>query len=759
MCGLCVVKRVSLYSLIFGVYMMQISIVIAGGTHEIQYPVEWDQFEPSAIDIRPLVLDAPAGKHGHILAKGDKLFFADGNPAKFWGVGLTFSNKLPYKFPPEKSIADKIVDKLARLGFNHVRFVGLDNSARKPLNDWIKTGILSSPELDELGYFIYKLKQAGIYYSFSIHNNSPVLMDDAISEYANKNASRKLWRYKNIRLYNEVAIKRTEDWYRAFYSWKNPYTNLTLAEDPANIYVSAVNEDSIFEAYFTNFKYLDDFSLQLLNKEFLGYLVKKYGAVELAESTWVKSGDEKKCRPLIERGGAKFSASENCAYRKRDIIDFLINVEVKYYGRIKATLRDIGYKGLFTGTNNWYGYGNLYANSQVGDYIETHGYLDHPRSKKFPVAAEGFVGKSYVKRQKTYKKSIEQEHSYLLSKTFRSSLIDKPVIVSEWGHSAWSPYSYEGIGLIASYSAFQGYQAIGFHTYFNHPHPDPEESLARQGLTITGNPVMQSLLPSFAVAFLRGDITTPENSHIKTCAKTYDDFLNIVESNQLKKNVGTCGFSSLEGYVTKIRTEFINNSVKKIKANYDLGGNRYTTSTSQIVWNGVKNDDDYFIVNTPRFKIAMTPEARYLDKNDDFSVEFMDHGIVTILSLNNKTISELDRVLITLAQSFSNTDMGTFNLGGISWVRDIGKSPVIFKFPKVKISINVSNKDMQEIALCALSPEGEIKRLNNLVIKKEGAVSTVLLDATDTPSPWFLLGTNINDVCSANSKSPPVRVN
>ena len=147
---------VSIFCFCFSLAITENLIAETDSVHEIEYLVRWDQFEPSAIDVRKLTLDAPAGKHGHVIAKGDKLYFQDGKPAKFWGVGLTFSNKLPYKFPPDKLIADKIVEKIARLGFNHVRFVGLDNSARKPLNDWIKTGVLSSPELDELGYFIFK---------------------------------------------------------------------------------------------------------------------------------------------------------------------------------------------------------------------------------------------------------------------------------------------------------------------------------------------------------------------------------------------------------------------------------------------------------------------------------------------------------------------------------------------------------------------------------------------------------------------------
>ena len=160
-------------------------------TIDVQFDVAWDKFQPSSIDFRPLIHDAPAGKHGHVVARGDALYFENGKAAKFWGVGLTFSaNK---GFPPEKEDAEAMAKRLARLGFNHVRLVGLDDSGRWPILTWLKTGRLEHEYLDRLGYFIAKLKEQGIYYSFSINNNSVVLLNDVLGKTGNSLSRNKLW--------------------------------------------------------------------------------------------------------------------------------------------------------------------------------------------------------------------------------------------------------------------------------------------------------------------------------------------------------------------------------------------------------------------------------------------------------------------------------------------------------------------------------------------------------------------------------------
>ncbi len=62
------------------------------------------------------VLDAPAGKHGRVTRKGEKLVFGDGSRVEFWGA--TFSGDASF---PEPERADALAEYCALLGFNLAR--------------------------------------------------------------------------------------------------------------------------------------------------------------------------------------------------------------------------------------------------------------------------------------------------------------------------------------------------------------------------------------------------------------------------------------------------------------------------------------------------------------------------------------------------------------------------------------------------------------------------------------------------------------
>ena len=70
-------------------------------------------------------------------------------------------------------------------------------------------------------------------------------------------------------------------WLKALYTRKNPYTGLTLAEDPAVAIIELQNEDSLLWWGFSNIK--GDAQI-LLRRLFADFLKKKYGSLEKARA-------------------------------------------------------------------------------------------------------------------------------------------------------------------------------------------------------------------------------------------------------------------------------------------------------------------------------------------------------------------------------------------------------------------------------------------------------------------------------------------
>src|SRR5690606_24619063 len=139
--------------------------------------------------------------------------------------------------------------------------------------------------------------------------------------------------------------------------------------DPANIYVSAANEDSIFHPFFRDFETLDDRHKALLDEQFLSFLTSRYGTVNAAIDAWNDSG-EGLCAPLKHKGDRKEAPivlgatdlASACLLRRRDTIDHLVAVDGHAARVIRETLYDLGYRGLFSATNSWSGYGALETN-------------------------------------------------------------------------------------------------------------------------------------------------------------------------------------------------------------------------------------------------------------------------------------------------------------------------------------------------------------------------------------------------------------
>jgi hypothetical protein len=116
--------------------------------------------EGTAVDVSDL-LDAPAGKHGFLKTRDGHFVFEDGSPARFWGFDIMGGECFP-----DRETAQKLADRLARMGANTVRLHHMDAPWAEPnifdqrFND---TQHLSSESLDRMDYFLGELKKRGIY--------------------------------------------------------------------------------------------------------------------------------------------------------------------------------------------------------------------------------------------------------------------------------------------------------------------------------------------------------------------------------------------------------------------------------------------------------------------------------------------------------------------------------------------------------------------------------------------------------------------
>jgi hypothetical protein len=192
---------------------------------------------PDAIADARFLLDAPAGKHGPITVRDGHLAFKGGKRARFWATNLSGEACCP---TPE--IAPRAADRLAKFGFNLVRFHGLDSQWGRALfpRNAPDTQRFDPEQLDKLDRMIAELEKRGIYINLNLHVGRHFTPGDGLPQ------TESLGYAKYCVLFDPRMIELQKDYARKLLTHRNPHTSRTYADDPAVVIVELTNENSLF---------------------------------------------------------------------------------------------------------------------------------------------------------------------------------------------------------------------------------------------------------------------------------------------------------------------------------------------------------------------------------------------------------------------------------------------------------------------------------------------------------------------------------
>ncbi|MBP5294742.1 MAG: hypothetical protein J6Y95_03385, partial [Lachnospiraceae bacterium] len=172
------------------------------------------------------LLDAPAGKHGFTRVEGQH-FVNDVGRIRFNGVNIVGGANFPSHVE-----AERMAKRLAHFGFNCVRLhyfdlveYGFREIREKGLLVDDGTFCTLDPEqLDRFDYMVWQFKKHGIYIDVNLLVGR---------------------RFKGRNAYDKDLQQKELDYARNLFTHVNPYTGLSLAEEPAVAMVELNNEDAI----------------------------------------------------------------------------------------------------------------------------------------------------------------------------------------------------------------------------------------------------------------------------------------------------------------------------------------------------------------------------------------------------------------------------------------------------------------------------------------------------------------------------------
>lgn len=419
----------------------------------------------SPVDLSFLnALEKPAGKRGFLKADGERLVFADGTPARFWGTSLT-ANAL---FGTDRENVRQQARRLSELGFNLVRMTHTDSFWVSPNifgdNKQADTKTLNPLMLEKLDWWIKCLKDEGIYVWLDLHVQRNFKPADGITDFdeiakGKPTADLKGFNYVNASI--QEAMRRFNE---AYVTHLNPFTGLRLKDDPAIIALLLTNENDVTH-HFGN-ALLPDKKVPRHNTIYM----------REAEAFAARHGLPKdKTWRSWEHGPSKI---------------FLNDLERGFNAGMIRHLRGLGARAPIVTTASW---GNNPLSSlpalTAGDIVAVHSYGGPGELEKDPLYAANFM-------------------HWMAA----AQVAGRPLSVPEWNVSPFpAPDRHATPLFIAGSASLQGWDAVMQYAY-------SQQALANRGSPSNwhafNDPALLATLPAAALAYRRGDVQEARTTYV-----------------------------------------------------------------------------------------------------------------------------------------------------------------------------------------------------------------------------------------------------
>ncbi len=450
------------------------------------------------------LLEAPAGKHGHIRIE-DGHFVNDKGRMRFNGINLTG----PANFPTHEE-ADRLAARLARFGFNCVRLHFFDvNTYRfftQPpapgiiLEDYRTQRRFDPKQRDRMDYLIAQLKKRGIYVNLNLHVARILDERDGFTTCVP-------WLGKGVGEFDPRIIAEEKAYAKELLSHVNPYTGMSYLKDPVVVMVELNNEDGLTDMYLGG--HIDGIgqpyatSLKILWNEWLD---RTYGTTEKMLAAWTTTNAPtgktaykidgltlgKGTVPVLKKSAA---APEPV---RRDFYRFLLDTERAYFTDMRNYLKnDLGLKAPVSGTqvgSPWrYGWSAPHVQAEL-DYVDNHGYWCHPHVGSKWVILNGPMSGDPRGGKTTELAAMR--------------VAGKPYTVSEYNHPYPNFYGAEGQAMLRAYGAFQDWDGVFAYSYNNSITAEPTHN--EYFFSLAARSDVLAHFPACAAMYLRGDVRRHE---------------------------------------------------------------------------------------------------------------------------------------------------------------------------------------------------------------------------------------------------------
>ncbi len=600
--------------------------------------------------------DAPAGRHGFVqIGRDGRFFFGDrpGKPVRFVGGNLCFDANFP-----SKEEARRVVRDFKLRGWNTVRFHHIDVTITKDewKDLWSRTTYpeISPARLDRLDYLMAEFKKAGVYVTFDLYAMGGLGSCEGFDKPLNSNTIKAV-----------VPIhKPAEDlWFRRameIFDHVNPYTGLKWKDDPAVLFVTLMNEDSIASVWWGASK----------------LYIEKYKA-------WAKA-----------KGYAQYEKDYG---QKREFAEFLAEVKAEANRRMSKRLRDAGVRTFMSGGNWWDTTAQTYERETL-DVVDNHQYGDHPQGGGYQKLPFRINQTSNVKASHpTYATPIMMAPTRVWG---------KPFTVTEYNYCLPNKWRAEGGLMTGAYAALQDWDAL-YRFAWSHAKGNMFKPSVARGFDVVTDPLSQMTERQIVLLFGRGDV--------KPAKKAYA--YGVTRGEAFEKGLGDMWAKGLFphpftqlAYVSRVGS-FVADGGAQPKLPCDEVYTRENRGEIAPFAGRAVSDTREVAIDMKKGRLAVnapkTAGVCAVDRGDMKAGPLAVSGATTFCSVSASAMDDADlmrsrKVLVLHLTDVTNTDM-TFANDRATQVKAWGALPYLAKTGEAKISLA---SEIEGLKVYALAPDG-----------------------------------------------------
>ncbi|MBR0055707.1 MAG: hypothetical protein IJP66_00100 [Kiritimatiellae bacterium] len=448
--------------------------------YEIKAGEEWvpiavhRDIEPgSALDFSQMgFADAPAGKHGWLRNVGGHFEFEalPGKAQRFYGVNLVGTANFP-----DHALADRLVTRFRRLGYNAIRIHHHDAGSVEGSADGLT---LNPANMDRLDYLVAAAIREGLYVTTDLYaSRAHAITWRHLG--VDRDGTVDMQLFKALCAVYEPAFENWAAYARNFLEHENRYTGRRYLDEPAIPLVSLVNEGWIALAWGrgarTDPRVLDSWRKWLSGKR-------------EADPSFA---------PDVDGDSLPEDFKDPKSYAA--IAQWSAELEARMVSRMTAFLRGIGCKALLTNDNCGPHYAALQRASAELDYIDDHFYVDHPvfDGEPWQLPSRCPNGNPLLGDAR-----IAPSHKAY------TRMLDKPFTITEWNFCG--PGRYRGVGgiLTGAMAALQGWDGLWRFAYAHSRDNLGDTDFRRMSyFNLAADPLAQASERACLCLFMRGDIS------------------------------------------------------------------------------------------------------------------------------------------------------------------------------------------------------------------------------------------------------------